>query len=232
MIRSSRMLATISLASLCWILAGCRLEPPIPGSGVEATESRELAPFHSINVSGAARVYVRQGDEQQVTLTVDDNLLEHIETRVSGDTLSIRPLRNIAPTQGVTIDITTTSLRSISCAGSCELDLESIDSRSLGIRVSGSADVSGNGSVGELDVNIAGSADVRLSEMIAERASVTIAGSGDVVLHATKALDARIAGSGSVRYAGHPPDVHRSIAGSGSVEPLADESPRAEADLR
>ena len=44
-----------------------------------------------------------------------------------------------------------------------------------------------------------------------------VAGSGDVKLTATKAIDARVQGSGVVRYYGNPGRASTRVSGSGKI---------------
>ena len=59
------------------------------------------------------------------------------------------------------------------------------------MRISGSGDVSGSGSAGKLAITIAGSGDVRLTELRADDVNISIAGSGDAAVNAQKTLSVR-----------------------------------------
>jgi len=48
--------------------------------------------------------------------------------------------------------------------------------------------------------------------------AVSISGSGDARVNATEAIAAQVAGSGDIRYSGHPREVTRQVSGTGSVE--------------
>ena len=49
---------------------------------------------------------------------------------------------------------------------------------------------------------------------------VTIEGAGDVRVHASENLKAKIRGAGDVRYEGHPKNVEPSILGAGDISAL------------
>jgi O-succinylbenzoate synthase len=55
------------------------------------------------------------------SLTTDENLLSHIETRMNGSVLKIETHGQIAPTHGVTVVITSPSLR-IELSGAVKLE--------------------------------------------------------------------------------------------------------------
>jgi energy-converting hydrogenase Eha subunit C len=61
----------------------------IKGSGYPISEEREVEKFHSINFVTAGLVKLTQGSEQYLVVTVDDNLIEYISTRVFAGELII-----------------------------------------------------------------------------------------------------------------------------------------------
>jgi len=70
--------------------------------------------------------------------------------------------------------------------------------------------------VRQLTIDVSGSGRVELDPLPAERASVTITGSGNVVIAASQALDVHISGSGTITYHGDPA-VTQDITGSGRL---------------
>jgi hypothetical protein len=93
------------------------------------------------------------------------------------------------------------------------------------VTLPGSGTLELRGTARTVDVVLAGSGDVLLSDLVAMDATVTLAGSGDVRVHATDALRATITGSGSVRYSGDPGTVDRQVTGSGVIEPEQPSAP-------
>ncbi|MCA3242196.1 MAG: DUF2807 domain-containing protein [Rubrivivax sp.] len=215
----------------------------VSGSGRTATEQRSLPPFQGVALSGSMDLVVRQGSTQQVEVTVDDNLLPYLETEVTGSgadaKLQVRWKRgtSIYSKTDARIHVTVPRLTSLAASGSGDMTVEPFETPSLSISISGSSDtrlqklttadlqisisgsgdVEGTGSATRLKVGIAGSGDVKLREMKSDEVSVNIAGSGDASVHADKALEVRIAGSGDVVYTGNAATVNAKVAGSGSV---------------
>lgn len=79
-------------------------------------------------------------------------------------------------------------------------------------------DISAYGQVAHLDVEIASSGDVDASELIADHASLSIAGSGDIGAFVRSEVRARVAGSGDIVVRGDPPRRDHSVAGSGKIK--------------
>jgi carbon monoxide dehydrogenase subunit G len=231
--------AAAALAGL--VLASAVLSPD---TAQAATETRPVAPFTAVQVSGPFDVRLSQGSTASLTLDGEPDALARVETVQEGDRIVLRLKRNAlgwVGYSGPTIQVTlvTPQLRSVSTAGSGEIRLGPFTTPSLSVSISGSGDtrfeplvtpelnvsisgsgaVRGSGEAARLAVSIAGSGDVRLAEVKAEAVSVKIAGSGDAAVNAARTLDVSIASSGDVRYAGNP-QIKLSRAGSGSVTPL------------
>ncbi len=211
------------------------------GSGKAATDSRSVADFQAISLKGSMDLVVKQG-AQSVQVQADDNLLALIETVVEstsqGPTLVVRVKRgeSFSTRSKMLVTVSVPKLIGVSAEGAGDIQVESFNTPAMklalsgsgnarlqkltagefGISISGSGDVSADGSAGKLKVSIAGSGDVRLGDLKAEDVSVSIAGSGDAAVHANKTLDISIAGSGDVTYSGSPA-VKSTVAGSGSV---------------
>lgn len=215
----------------------------VPGSGRSSTESRALAAFQAVALSGDLELRVRQGPEQRVEVTADDNLLPYLETEVRGSAgeaqLVLRWKRGAAaqPRSRAQVSVTMPRLTALSASGSGDMIVERFETPALALRIAGSSntllrdlaagrleigitgsgDVQGTGSAEQLAIRISGRGDVDLAELKAETATVSIAGSGDVRVQPRASLEVRIAGSGEVRYRGEPAKVSARVAGSGDV---------------
>uniref|UniRef100_K3X9G1 Putative auto-transporter adhesin head GIN domain-containing protein n=1 Tax=Globisporangium ultimum (strain ATCC 200006 / CBS 805.95 / DAOM BR144) TaxID=431595 RepID=K3X9G1_GLOUD len=113
----------------------------------------------------------------------------------------------------------------LALAGSGDIYLNSynLSSHKVHTVVAGSGDISvyPAGKCVVEDVTIAGSGDVFLGSIVAETVSVSIGGSGDAIVQATKSLSGGVVGSGDVEYFGTAPLViaPKSTFFSGSKDP-------------
>ena len=215
----------------------------IAGSGTSVSESRQVADFQAIALTGHIDLVVRQGATQSVQVSADDNLVHLLETVVErttrGETLKVRWQRgsgHIQPHSKALVTVVVPKLTALSAAGAGDMRVEQFNAPEfklslagsgdaklmgltageLGISLSGSGEVGGTGTASKVKIKIAGSGDVRLHELAADDVSVSIAGSGDAAVNASKSLEVRIAGSGDVTYTGAA-EVKSRVAGSGSV---------------
>ncbi|MFC1860767.1 GIN domain-containing protein [Chloroflexota bacterium] len=87
----SAVLLTVCLTS--GLLAGCTAVKVL-GSGNLINETFDISDFTKIKVENGFQVEVNESDSFSVVTIVDDNVLEHIDVKKSGDTLILRPKGN------------------------------------------------------------------------------------------------------------------------------------------
>lgn len=189
----------------------------IRGSGDLVTESRDVKEFTRIKSSGSFDVFVTVGDKQSVEITFDDNLIEHVLTKVRGKTLKIYSEESFNSRHNCRVEITVTSIESVKLSGSGDVEVFNLNQDYFEYSVSGSGDMRAEGKVKDLEITVSGSGDIDTRDLIAEDAMVTVSGSGDVKVFASQSLDAYVAGSGDISYYGDPEDVSTSVSGSGDI---------------
>jgi hypothetical protein len=220
------------------LLSGCGLRS-IRGSGDIEREVREVSGFDRLDFAGFGRLIVTQGNDETLSIEVDDNLLQYIDTDVVGDTLKIDFDDNIIlrPTDNTIIfRLNVIELRSvdISGAGTFEIDelmtddfevtlsgagkieIDSIEATNLKVVVTGTGNVDISGTVETQEIEINGLGDFNALDLESQEATVNISGAGDADLWVHEELDITISGAGSVSYYGDP-DVSQSVSGLGSV---------------
>jgi len=194
--------------------------PILQGSGVRGTQERPLGEFRSVNASTMGDVHVVVGPATRVEVSCDDNLLEHVRTRVIDGVLKIdTDGRSMAFRQGLKVEITCPALEGATLAGSGALKIEGLAGERFEANLSGSGDLAARGKIAHASLSLTGSGDLDCRELEAQEAQVSLAGSGDVRVQAKAGLSVSVSGSGDVRYSGSPARVTRSVAGSGTIAP-------------
>lgn len=225
----------------------CAATPPAyaatVGSGRAASETRSVSGFEAIAVAGAIDLVVRQTGKESAEVRADDNVVPLVETVVEdtarGRTLLVRLKRGESVRTKtdirVTVDVArltqlvsagsgavlvqgldTPSLRLV-LSGSADATLRELAAGVLDVRVAGSGNVEAAGTAQQVKISIAGSGNVSLASLPADDVKVSIAGSGDAKVVANKALGVSIAGSGDVVYSGSAESIRTSVAGSGRI---------------
>jgi hypothetical protein len=231
----------VGLLSTCLVLVGCGDvfgERVIHGRGEVLIESRPVGHFTGVSNSTAAEVEILHGFTDQLFIRAEENLLPYVRTRVQNgvlviytDDVTLRPrypivvevdvvtLRRLESSgsgfmRGQLIDATRLE---INTSGTGDIDLPGLMADSMIILSSGSGDVTAEGQVERLrlDMSAAGRVDTR--DLEASEADATISGSGSGTIRVRDHLRATLSGSGSLLYFGSP-EVDQNVTGTGRVE--------------
>jgi hypothetical protein len=235
------MKTRICTIAVVLLLCACDLVG-VRGSGKLITESRNVSDFDRVTLAGSGEVILTQGDGESLTVETDDNVMQYVTTEVRGGTLTLgtEPGKRVSPTRlkfalrvedlaglqvsgsgDVVAERFTTDDLEITVSGSGDVQIDALTADEVAVRISGSGDVELAGQVTGQEVTVSGSGKYRAGDLRSETVAVTISGSGDATIWATESLDARITGSGSVGYYGHP-ETNVSTSGSGKARELGD----------
>jgi len=211
----------------------------VKGNGDIITKTRTVSNYDKIGVAGAFDVKLFKGNEAEITIKADENLMEYIITEVKNGNLKIKTKKgyNIRASKTIVITIPFDDISAVSLAGSGDIYSDDVlDTSNLKLSLAGSGDInlgvstknletsiagSGNmnlkGDSKEYTCSIAGSGNINAYKLKASKVTVKIAGSGNVKVHATNEIHAKSAGSGNIYYTGNPSVEKTSSAGSGSI---------------
>lgn len=208
----------LALLALAWVVTrDSESTSVVQGSGVAAAETRELAPFSAVELVGVNEVTIGVGGEQLVTVRADDNLLERITTDVRAGVLMIDQTGNVDAVTPMSVEITVPSLDEVRLSGSGAMFVDGHELDGLTVELPGTGAIRVAGTVTTLDVDIAGTGEADLDQLVAQDATVALSGAGAVFVHVTGTLEVDVSGTGSVVYTGEPDRVDREITGAGSV---------------
>jgi hypothetical protein len=218
-------------------LGGCGLHE-IDGNGERVTETRQLEGFSAVESGGSLDVQIMHGCACGVTVSIDSNLLDRVQTYVAGDTLHIDLDGPVWHTvAGPHVVVTMPLLRraaidgsgnvwahgfqqadpvSLTIDGSGELAFSG-DVPRADVRISGSGDARLQGTAAELGVTVEGSGAVDARHLDATTADLSVSGSGDLAATVSGSARVSISGSGSVDLYGSAVLERVSISGSGDV---------------
>jgi len=223
------------------VLSACSLpiqNTNIKGSGNIVSEEREVSGFTKISLEGIGDLQIVQGDVESLKVEAEDNIIDRIESYVTGSVLHIGIERfiNVIPTSGISYTLTVKDLNSIEISGYGDVYIQSLTTDNLEVGVSGGGRITiENLSTDSLDVELSGAGDFDLSGVVDQQyvklsgagsykapdlqsrtAVVNISGAGSAQLWVTEALDVNLSGVGSLQYYGNA-DVHQNISGVGKV---------------
>lgn len=222
-----------------------RLAPP----ALPAEPGRLYAPgpFDRLELAGAARVTVVQGERDQAFVAGDAEVQKGVEVLLNDRQLVIRPAGGwkFWSNQKLFVQVELRELRQLSVSGASDVHapgplradqlklsisgagvarLDQLQARQLTFSISGAGDGQLGGRVDDLALQISGKGKVLADRLQAQRARVSVSGIGNVVLWVTDELNAHISGIGSVDYYGNP-QVQRSVSGMGNITSRGEKKP-------
>jgi len=206
------------------------------GFGSTVTQELALSDFTGFELNTDAQVYVSQGDEIEILVKGQENVIDELETRVRNDVWEIEFDDCVENSDVLRIYITTPNLKYIGNNGSGNIksdnilrmdDLEiknngsgdiqlSIEGNIIVTRNTGSGKLELEGVAATLDVDIKGSGDLEAFDLLVKDGQVEVDGSGDAQVNVSDFLEIMIEGSGDVYYKGEP-DLKVTTRGSGKV---------------
>jgi len=187
------------------------------GNDRAAAQTRRLPAFAAVELAGSNIVTVRVGRPQSVVVHADSNLLDRVSTRVVDGRLVVDDVGSYSTKAPMRVAVTVPTLDAMSLSGSGVVTAENVDGKALTLALPGSGVLRASGSVGRLDVTLAGSGDAQLQDLVARDVHAVVSGSGRILVNSSRSLDAAVPGSGAVLYVGNPAQVSTSVTGSGAV---------------
>ena len=208
------------------------------GNGIAGEETRMIDGFTGVVSEGSFDVEIVPSTEFSVILQADENLIQYIRTRVSGNTLildqgtrkclqSDNPIRitvhlpavdylNLTGSGMITGDNLEGDELRVELTGSGVIDLRGLNVGELDALITGSGEMVFWGMATDADLDITGSGEIKAFHLETVNCIANISGSGNMQVKVEKSLKAYISGSGSIFYQGNP-GVSANITGSGAV---------------
>ena len=219
------------------MMGGCLPFNGVKGDGNVVKEERDISSFTSLDVSGAFKVYLYQGNTESLTVEADANLMQHIKTKVKGDKLEIYLDESIKNATKLNIYLTFEQLEMIDISGAVSLIGEDrMEFGELWLDGSGASEITLNMSVEVFKVDLSGASEVELtgeartvnidisgaSEFNAfdfeiENCEVDVSGAAEAKLYVSQNLEVEVSGAASVRYKGNP-RIQSDVSGAGSLK--------------
>lgn len=173
------------------------------GSGTFVFERREMPPFSRMVVTGDQRVIVaiEEGAQPLVVLTMDDNLMSLVRSRVSEGTLVIDTFEPVNRTLGTVIRVYTDSLDRIFVSDHSIVQIRGVDSERFEVDARGKSVVEVDGVVGSV-VILARSSRVEARFLTAGEARVDVRGDSTVDVYAGSAITGFASDGAEIRISG------------------------------
>jgi hypothetical protein len=210
----------------------------ISGNGNVVKETRDVTGFTGVHVSSGIDVYLSEGDQYEVVVEADENLIEVIETDLKGDMLVVGTDQvNIRRAEAKRVHVTLPHLKElkISSAGDCKgqtpfhcgdlrLSISSAGDMSLEVEadrivldISSSVDAKITGKANLLDASLSSAGDLDAYDLEARSVEVNVSSAGDARVFATEEISMSASSAGNIYYRGDPKVVHSSTSSAGGI---------------
>ncbi|MBU2650859.1 MAG: DUF2807 domain-containing protein [Bacteroidetes bacterium] len=230
-------LFAIAIFLMFGLSSGCTFAGKIKGNGNVVTQERQVRGFNSIQVGGAFKVILTQGQEEYLQLELEENLMDKVITEVVGGELKIYTKDNINAKSDMIVRITFKNLEELDISGACdvssantfklgELELEASGASEIDLEMtleklecncSGASNVDLKGNALSMDLDLSGASNIDALEFEVEVADIEVSGAADAKIFASKKLNAGVSGAASIRYKGTPA-INTDISGAGSIK--------------
>ncbi len=202
------------------------------------TKDIKVDNFKKLSVAGRPDViFTQKSGRPEVEVYTSDNIVDLLDIKVKDNTLYIGFKKDVNVSyKKLEVRVSAETLNGISVAGSGDIFLKNglQINDDLTINVAGSGDIKGsNIKCNDMKVSVAGSGDIKSDNITCNNLKISVAGSGDMVLNSVTAIDtnASIAGSGSATISGTTQTASYSVAGSGDLFTESYEAKRVNASV-
>jgi len=207
----------------------------VEGHGHVVTKERKTDSFTGLKVSSGIDVYLKQGNNETVTVEADENLHEYILTEVRGGVLNVYSEYNIRSADKKRVYVTMKEVNSVkttsagdvygeSPINSDELELSAssagnikleVTAKKVDLDISSSGDITLTGETDKLRANLSSAGDLNAYDLKSREADISVSSAGDAEVNVSERITARASSAGDVNYRGEPKyvDAHSSSAG-------------------
>lgn len=213
----------------------------INGNGNMTTKNVTTPTYDKVSVSGFYDVILIAGSEGNIAIEAESNLIEHVLIQSDVTTLKIAAENgkklSTSPGKSITITVPFESLSGVSLAGSGDVKTKSpiktsefeatltgsgdvtleLEAASVQANVTGSGDLVLKGNTESFQCELTGSGDLDAYGLKSANVKTQVTGSGDCKVFCSGTLEARVSGSGDIRYKGDPKKTDNKVSGSGSI---------------
>jgi hypothetical protein len=227
------LFVSVTLLMLESCKTGC-----VKGSGHQATDNRKVGEFTKLDLSGAFKVNLTQDSTLGVTVTTDDNLLQHIKTDVDGDKLLISTnKKNLCSSAAITINIGVHHIDAIKATGAIEINSNGIIvAKNVDINLSGATKINldlnaatvtttgegvteitlkGQASAHNIELN--GGGKLHAFDFVVGNYNISTAGASECDVNVLRELTVKSSGALAVKYKGNPETINNNKTGVSTI---------------
>lgn len=230
----------ILIAFFCILSVSCingQIRKTVYGNGNVVKKERKAGAFSGLRVSSGIDVYLRQTDNESISVEADENLQEYIVTEVRDGILHVYSDAEIRRAEVKKVNVTMRDITSISTSsagdvfgetpvktGRLKLSASSAGdikletyAKEIEADISSSGDITLSGEADSLEADLSSAGDLNAYNLTVKMADVSASSAGDADIHVTEKLRARASSAGDINYKGDPKSVDSHSSSAGGV---------------
>jgi hypothetical protein len=165
-----------------------------------------------------ANVHYQAGSGDQLVVKGAPDIIAHI--RVKDGLVGMDCNGNFHMGKFDRIDVTLPGRRTFknfALLGTGDVQLSGLSQPEVKLSIAGAGDIQADGKTDNLKVDVRGSGDLKLGDLLAKNVDVDIKGSGKAEVAPRDSLNVDLAGSGTIYLRSEPKKIETSIHGSGTI---------------
>ena len=228
------LLIIASIFSSC----GADLFNRIEGNRNVITEKRKISDsFNGVKVSSGIDLYIKQGNQTELSVEADENLHDYIITEVNGDQLHIYVDGNIWRAKAKKVYLTLTELKElkassgssvyskgviktddieVSTSSGADVEIE-IDAKNITSSSSSGSGLRMSGTCETHTASASSGSSISTYELVSAETTAKVSSGADIRVFASSSIDARASSGGVIRYKGNPKKIITKTSSGGGI---------------
>lgn len=211
----------------------------ISGNKKVVTENRTVnEPFTQIEASRGLDVEVTQSDILSIVVEADENLLDHIETKISNGTLKITSDKNIKRAKSKKIKISVSNPEKVRASSAAEIEFKNtviipsitlksssggeinatVEAENIIGESSSGGEISIEGKALFLEVSASSGGEIDAKDLLANEITASASSGGTVKVRPILSLDGKASSGGTINYYNEPKSVIKKVSSGGSIK--------------
>lgn len=235
--KSLRFLTTaIVILSMSACTQG-QIRKAVHGNNKVVTKERKAEFFAGIKVSSGIDVYLKQGNNEAISVETDENLHEYILTEVKDGVLHVYTEVNIRDAESKKVFVTMKEINSVSTSSAGDLSGETpvrtdrlklsassagnikleVYAKEIEANISSSGDITLTGEADMLEADLSSAGNLKAFNLKVREADVSASSAGDADINVSEKITAKASSAGDINYMGNPKFVDARSSSAGGV---------------
>ncbi len=206
------LILTFSLSSCIFV------GPSIKGNGHVVEENRAVKDFDEIKVSRGMNVFISQGDEEQLMVKADENIVDAITTKVEDGVLKVSTSERIRSATSKKVFVTVVDVEKIGAFAGCNVYSETvISSDKLDLECTAGSNMKLEIEAGELKASTSAGSNIKAGDLTTQKCKAKGSSGANVWIRVTDSFSGKASSGANVFYYGRPETINVSSSSGGNV---------------